>query len=229
MNPEYARRTARTNAVVATPVQVPTPPPQPREETPPPPPSPPLVPVVRPAKAIGIIPASQAKRKQNFELIIEVPAKRFKTSNYITQNSSSGSSAASTSRTTLDASSSTAATLAPAKWARAPHKNPIFRRNLGTPFVVDLNPKIRDVAVTRDFMRSYFGAHMRCTISQPSKEHLDKHGYDHFVFINEVRTSGKPVLCVSPCFIETHPFCTDQHPPAAVRPRRALSHHPVRR
>ena len=63
-------------------------------------------------------------------------------------------------------------------------------------FVVGLNQKIRDVVVTREFLNSYFGASQRFTVHKSTKEQLDKHGYNHFVFIHGVRTSGKALLFV---------------------------------
>lgn len=189
MNPEHAQRIARANEIAAAPIQTPA---QPREETPPPPPpSPPPAPVVYPPRTIDIIPASRVKRKHDFELIIEAPAKRYKASNYPATGSSSGSSAASSSRITLDASPATVVAPAPVRPKRRSFKDPASRPIRGTSFVVDLDPKIRDVVVSRDFMGSYFGAHMRYTFSIPAKDKFEKHGYDHFVFINRVRTNGK--------------------------------------
>ena len=191
VNPEYARRIAGAAGVVAPPVQVPAPSPQPREETPLPPPRlpPPPPPTVYRPNPVGIIPALQAKRKINFELIIEVPAKRFKASLYPTPNSSSSSSAASSSRVTLD-TSVVATTRAPVKGPRSsPKKEPLTRNLKGTTFKVDLDPDIRDIAVTRNFMWAYFGAHQRFQFVPLSREHINKHGYDHFVFIHEVRAS----------------------------------------
>lgn len=189
MNPEHAQRVARAKETVAAPIQTPA---QPREETPPlPPRSPPPAPIVYPPRTIDIIPASRVKRKHNFELIIEAPAKRYKVSNYPATGSSSGSSTTSSGRITLDAPPAAVVAPAPVRPQRRLFKDPAFRKVRGTSFVVNLDPKIRDVVVSREFMGSYFGAHKRYTFSIPPKDKLDKHGYDHFVFINGVRTNGK--------------------------------------
>lgn len=215
MNPEHAQRTARANEIVAAPIQTPA---RPREETPPPPPrSPPPAPVVHPTRAIGIIPASRVKRKHDFELIIETTAKRHKASNYPITGSSSSSSTASSSRITLDAPPAALVAPAPVRPQRL-HKDSASRKVRGTSFVVDLDPKIRDVVVSRDFMGSYFGAQKRYTFSIPGKDKVDKHGYDHFVFINRVRTSGKPSFVLSPCFIEAHLLAQDVNPQAPSVP-----------
>jgi hypothetical protein len=202
VNPEYARRVARANGVFSSPVQVPTPPPQPHEETPPPlprspsppprtpsppPRSPAPAPTVYPPRLIGIIPASQAKRKHNFELIIETPSKRSKAFHGHIPSSSWNRPVASSSRATLD-TPVTAATRAPTKKARkAFPKRPIIRKVLGPIFKVGLDPKIRDVAVTRDFVHSYFGLHHTVKFAKLSEDQVGKHGSDPFVFICEVR------------------------------------------
>ena len=150
---------------------------------------PPPPPAVYQPKPVGIIPASEAKRKINFELIIEVPAKRLKASLYPTPNSSSGSSAASSSRNTLD-TPVVAATRAPVKEPRSsPQNEPPIHDLQGTTIKIDLDPNIRNIAVTRKFMWDHFGAHPRLHFAQPSQEHIEEHGYDHFVFLREVRAS----------------------------------------
>lgn len=193
-------------------MRVPTPPPQPREETAAPPPPP----AVCPTRAIGIIPASQAKRKHNFELVIEVPAKRFKLSNLPMQSSSSNGSGASSSRITLDAPAA-ATTRVSVKPPRRSSKE-IIRKVPGTQFAVTLDPKIRDIFVTREFMRSWFGTHCYHQFCEPSGEMVRKHGFDHFVFVHGVRAIGEMVLFVSPCLNEAHPFTQDSTPQAPTAP-----------
>ena len=189
VNSERAQRIARVNEVVATPIQVPAPPPQPREE-PPPPRSPPRASTLRPMTPINIAPATRAKRKHNFELIIETSRKRSKPSSHPAQGSSSVNSVATSSRVTLDAPSSAAAESMPAKsLSRRLLRNATSYKVFGTPFAVGLDPKIRDVTVTREFMCSNFGAHPGFTFSKPLQDHFDRHGYDHFVFINGVRNT----------------------------------------
>ena len=178
------------SVAVAPPIQ-PLTPVQPREETPPPPParspsSPSPASAIRPSRLIGIIPASQAKRKHNFELVIEIPAKRFKASCYPAALScSSNGSVASSSRTTLNT------TRTPVKASRNRLTQTIIRDVPSATFLVDVDPQIRDVVVTRDFMSSHFGAPSRKSFSQPPKDWFDTHGYDHFTFVLEVRASKK--------------------------------------
>ena len=199
--------------MVAPPVRVPAPPPQPLEETAAPLPPP----AVHPTRAIGIIPASQAKRKHNFELIIEVPAKRFKLSDRPMQSSSSNGSGASSSRITLDAPAAATTRVVPVKPQRRSSKD-IIRKVPGTQFAVTLDPKIRDILVTREFMRSWFGTHYYHQFCEPSVDMVRKHGFDHFVFVNGVRAIGKMILFVSPCLNEAHPFTQDSTPQAPTAP-----------
>ena len=138
---------------------------------------------------MGIIPASQAKRKHNFELVIEIPAKRFKALNYPTPSSSVNNSVASSSRVTLD--TPVAGVPKPAKHRKRP---PLIRKIPSVAFKVNLDPKIRDIAVTRSFMGSYFGAHQRFQFSRLPVHQIIKHGYDHFVFIHGVRMGVKVAL-----------------------------------
>lgn len=120
-NPNYVRRIPGANRGATEPSRLPTPPPELREESPPPrrsPSSPPhslpfhhLPPppeVVLSRKPFGIIPASQMKRERNFELIIEIPAKRFKASRYPEPVTSSNVPVASSSRIVLQNSVGTA-------------------------------------------------------------------------------------------------------------------------
>ena len=122
---------------------------------------------------------------------------------------------ASSSSVTLDASSAAAVAPAPVKPRRRSAKDS-FRKFRSTPFVVDLNPKIRDVAVSRNFMRSYFGAHKRHRFSEPEQDRVDNHGYDHFVFINKVRTKSPSWLSVF--YLEARPFVQDVNPQAPSGP-----------
>ena len=100
----------------------------------------------------------------------------------------------------------------------SPQKGPLTRIPQGITFKVDLDPEIRDIAVTRRFMWAYFGAHQRYQFVPLSQEHIDKHGYDHFVFIREVRTNEID-NCPSCVFmlIEICPFTQDytSQPPTA--------------
>ncbi|KAF9649388.1 hypothetical protein BDM02DRAFT_3186288 [Thelephora ganbajun] len=186
VNPEHTWRIAVTNGIVPPPAQVLTLPSQPRDETPPLPPRspspPPFVPLTR---AFGIIPASQAKRKRDFELIIEIPAKRFKASQYPTPSSSSNGFVASSSSTTLDSPAVTIVRAPAQKVCTGSCRKVIIREIGGTRFKVDLNPEIRSVTVTRHFMWSHFGTHQVHPFSEPPKDQVDRHGYDHFVFIHE--------------------------------------------
>ena len=133
----------------------------------------------------------------NFELVIEVPAKRSKASLYHTPDPSS-SSAASSSRVTLD-TPVVAATRAPAEPRSSPQKEPLIRNLESTAFKVDLDPDIRNITVTRKFMRAYFGAHPRLQFAPLSQKHINNHGYDHFVFIREVRAGEVNDCALFPC------------------------------
>ena len=137
----------------------------------------------------GTIPALRAKRKHNFELIIEIPAKKSKSLHRSTSNPPSNSSAASSSRTASN-TSAVAASHAPMKKAQNRlSKGAIIRKVLGTPFKVDLDPKIRNITVTRDFMHTHFGVNPTRSFSQISEAQFEKHGYDHFVCVHGVRTT----------------------------------------
>jgi len=123
-------------------------------------------------------------------------------------------SVASSSRTTF------ATPLMPAKPARRTPKDHIFRKVPKIPFIVDLDPKIRDVLVTREYMGAYFGAQQRSTFSKPTQEQFNKHGYDHFVFVHGVRTSGKtlPLRVSVSFFTEARTFTQDTSPQAPTAP-----------
>lgn len=191
-------------------MQAPVPPPQPREESPPHR-SPLPASVGCPKKPVDAVPAPRAKRKHTFELIIET-RKRSKLSNHSTQSSSPINSVASSSRVKLDAPSSTPAKPTLAKsLPRRLLRNAAPRKVYGTPLVMSLDPKIRDVTVTREFMCSYFGTHVGFVFSEPPQDHFDRHGYDHFVFVNGVRTGGNTTY-LSPVFLlKPRPVCPGQH------------------
>jgi hypothetical protein len=164
------------NQTIVGPIRVPTPPPPPppRSLSPPPPGK-------HISKPVEIAPTSRAKRKHQFELIIEIPAKRFKPSRYPESvSSSTGAATASSSRNGLISST---------KRAKAP---PIAQSGIRKPtvpsFRVRLDPKIRDVAVSREFLKAHFGANKLLPFSKPTKRQVDNHGYDHFAFVHEVRT-----------------------------------------
>ena len=219
VDPEYARRVAARKAAAAQPISVPTPPPplpprapspppplaedalppprnspsppplQPNEEAPPSPRPPSTPPTVITKKPIGIIPLSQLKRKHNFELIIEVPAKRLKASNYPAQNSSTGPTTSS-SRDNADDESVVVVTRAPAPTIKTFSKAPV-RKILTPAFNVQLDPRIKSVIVTRTYLSAHFGASPARQFCEPEQAMIDRHGYDHFVFINKVRTKEK--------------------------------------
>lgn len=155
------------------------------EETlPPPHRSPSLPPAVHSTNYIGIIPASHAKRKHNFELIIEAPSKKFKPSRCPPPSSSfSGGPTTSSSHSVPDKSVTTA-TRSPAREYQTGERN--VRNVAGGPFKVVLDPQVRDVTVSRDFMRTHFGARSTRSFCQLSEPHVDRHGYDHFAFVSEV-------------------------------------------
>lgn len=155
------------------------------EETLPPPhrsPSPP--PAVRPKNYIGIIPTSQAKRKHDFELVIEVPSKKFKPPCYLPPSASSGSPAASSGRSVPEKSVTT--TTRPVRECQTRFRN--FHKITGTRFKVALDPQVRDATVTRDFLRAHFGTHSTASFCQLPAHQVDRHGYDHFVFASEVNS-----------------------------------------
>ena len=167
LSPEHTQQIAG----VAQPVHVPRSPPQPHEEGSASSPPRSLPPVPVPPQMMGGIPTSQAKRKHKFELIIEVPSKRIKVPN----NPSSSSSTASSSAVV-------------GTHGQANSHFPT-RKALGTTFKVDLNPRIRDITVTRDFMWIHFGVNPFRSFVQTPKAQFEKHGYNNFVFVRGVRTT----------------------------------------
>lgn len=74
-----------------------------------------------------------------------------------------------------------------------------IRRIRGIPFKVALDPQIRDVLVSRSFIRMHFGARGTRSYTEPARHRVEKHGYDHFVLLSEVRTepNGPPYLIES--------------------------------
>lgn len=213
VNPDYVPRSAVTK-VDTQPSPLPAPPPRPHEGTPPslrpPLPSPPPPPVVRPRTPFGIIPASRAKRKRNFEVVVEVPAKRFKPPPDQKLTTSSDTSTASTGRSipgdvvfvprapiqiqnSQKPKKPKKAPKAPEpeiqeiqkeEWVLTlPAKQPI-RRIRAPSFKIDLNPKIRDVLVSRAYMLSHFGAHNIRSFAVPSRKKVHPQEYGHFLFIN---------------------------------------------
>lgn len=192
-NPNYVPRTAVTNRIVAEHVRVPTPPPEPQEEDPLPPPpllpphsvsTRPIIPIaVLPNNPFGIIPASQMKRKRNFEVLITIPAKRFKPSHHSKLCTSSEDRVASSSRNVID-NSVTAATHPSAKKYQNPKPkvDSMNRRLPRIPFRVTLDPEILNVTVTRRFIAAQFGGHPFCSYTKLPPNRVVVHGYDHFVF-----------------------------------------------
>ena len=148
--------------------------------------------IMRPRRmrVVSVVP-SRPKRKHNFELIIEIPAKKLKASYRPTSNPSPSGPLASSSQVTLDNSAGVATRTPVKETENRPWIEEIGCKVLGVTFKVGLNPEIRDLVVTRSFMASHFGAHPRRQISQLSEEWVRKHGYDHFVFLHAVRTSKK--------------------------------------
>jgi hypothetical protein len=194
VNPEYARRIASTNEVVAESVRVPAP--QMEEAPPPPPPRPLSSPTVaRPANSVGIIPTSQKKRKYTFELVIEVPSKRFKASRYAPTGTPPDGPTTSSSR---DVPSESVEVFArsPARGRRDKLSGTmrIVRKVDSPSFDVTLDPRVRDVFATRAFMGDQFGTSYTRSYSEPPQCLIDKHGYDHFLFVAEVRTSRRRFL-----------------------------------
>jgi hypothetical protein len=204
VNPEYARRiAATTNGAVVPVVRLPTPQPQPREETPPPlPRSPSYPPTVLPpestTRATRALPTSRPKRKHNFELIIEIPAKRFKASRYqtVTASSSSNNSAVSSRRNPSGNSAVENPHPRPRKNQNPTTNNTIDRRIATTPFKVTLDPELRNVTVTRQYMEAQFGAHCYQPFPKIPRELVDKHGYDHFIFMHDVRPNPRGILFI---------------------------------
>jgi len=166
---------------------------------------PPPAPVTSPSQMTGV-PASQVKRKHKFELVIEVPAKRFKARNHPTSNHTSSSSTASPSHVVPDTGSSAVVTTnGPVRSGQnRPSGGGLTCKVPGTTFKVNLDPKLRNISVTRDFMWAYFGANPSRSFSQIPEARFEKHGYDHFVFLRGVRTT-KRLFFVSLCFIKIHP------------------------
>lgn len=155
------------------------------DPTPPPPylPSPPpSAPAIHP---IEIIPASRAKRRPNFELIIEVPAKRFRASHYPVPS---------------PAISPDKSTTHQRKKRDRTHRSAVTRELASTPFKVTLDPNIRSIGVTREFLCTQFDV-KRVSCSRLAYE-VHKHGYDHFAFLHEVRTIS---------FASTRPFINSLH------------------
>ena len=146
-----------------------------------------------PKKPIGIIPLSQLKRKRDFELIIEVPEKRFRASNYPAKSSSTGPTASS-SRDNADDEPVVVVTRAPVPTVQTSSKKAPTRTISTAAFNVELDPEIRNITVTRAYMSSHFGAHPVQQFCEPTQEMIDEHGYDHFVFISKVRTKEKGFL-----------------------------------
>ena len=173
------------------PGQVPYPQPQPHEETPLPIPHlPPPIPTIPPLQMANVVPASRVKRKHKFELVIEIPAKRFKALNHPTLNFPPNPPTASSSNTISDTGSSAVITTnRPAGNSQNHLPGGVITHKLGTTFKVDLDPKIRNISVTRDFMRAHFGAGPYRSFCQIPKAQFEKHGYDHFVFIRGVRAT----------------------------------------
>lgn len=100
---------------------------------------------------------------------------------------------ASSSRTTLDTGPVVVAAHPLSKPTRY-LKNTTIRKVSGTTFTPDIDPEIRNVVVTREFLRSQFGAHPYHIFSQPPVDKVHKHGYDHFAFIHGVRHCS---FCIS--------------------------------
>ena len=151
-------------------------------------------------------PTSQVKRKHNFELVITIPAKRFKALNHPTSNLPSNPPATSSSRTVPETSLVVVATRGPAKNAQNHlSSGSIIRKVSGATFEVDLDPEIRGIAVTRDFMWTHFGVNPSRSFSQIPNAQFKKHGYDHFVFVRGVRMT-KLIPFTSPQLVEIHQF-----------------------
>jgi hypothetical protein len=194
-SPGCVRGYAGTNQEVAD-SEIFIPPPQPREESPPAPPRlhsppPPAPPTIRPFE---ILTASQAKRKrgfEHFELVINVPAKRFKASRYLAPRNSDGPTASSSGDDPdRPATVATRPQARPESWTC--DSEPTIRKISVSPFRVVLKPEIRNIAVTREFLRAQFGAQRIRTFSRLPRQMFCKHGYDHFVFVHRVRVRGVP-------------------------------------
>ena len=160
------------------------------EETPPPPPRSPSLQlfVRRSTSPIKTIPASPAKRKFDFELVVGPPSKKSKTSRHPVPSPSSSGPKASSSRNV------SGKFVAVAKRSKRPYqRNPIsiIRKFSGATFNVTLDPKIRDVLVTRAFMGEHFGTLSTRSFNRPPRYRVDCQSYDHFVFVCEVRMSRK--------------------------------------
>lgn len=74
-------------------------------------------------------------------------------------------------------------------------KQPIFRKIIGAPFRVTLDPIIRDVAVSREYLADQFGALKRQSFTKPTQGFGDDHCYDHFVFLHK---RGSPQVPYTP-------------------------------
>jgi hypothetical protein len=162
----------------------------------------------------GTIPTSQPKRKQNFELIIEIPAKRFKASRYqtATASSSSNNSAASSSGNPSGVNGVEAPHPQPRKGQTHTASKSRIRQIAATTFKVTLKPELRDVTVTRKYLGAKFGASGYSAFTEIPRRLADRHGYDHFIFVHDVRPNPKGM---SP----THPHAELKQPAQESSPQ----------
>lgn len=206
-----------TNGVVPQPVQSLTLSETCEETLPPPHRSPSPPPAVHPKNFIGIIPASQLKRKHNFELVIEVPSKKLKPLRYPQSSTSSGNPMASSSRSVPNKSVTTAT--GSSVWENRTRQRNI-RKATGTHFKVTLDPQIRDATVTRAFMNAHFRIRLSNQFCQLPQDKADHHGYDHFVFVSKVNSCS----LLTPVFGSHGSICTARFDSSAFCPRRTWAY-----
>ena len=163
---------------VTEPIQVPIPP-RIREEisslslrsSPPPP-------VASPTSPAETTPVPQTKRKHSFEPF-EVSSKRFNASK--ASNSSDALIAFSSHDRSVKSNAVTTSAEAPGVPGQEENES------TATSFNVTIQPRIRDVLVPRRFLAAQFGANRIQAFTICQEHWINKHGYDHFVFLCEVR------------------------------------------
>jgi hypothetical protein len=91
--------------------------------------------------------------------------------------------------------------------AEAPHPQPRkgqtptasksrIRQTAAAPFKVTLDPELRDVTVTRQYLKAQFGAFSFHPFAKIPRGLVEEHGYDHFIFMHSVRPSPRGMLSI---------------------------------
>ena len=135
-------------------------------------------PVTSPTSPAKMTPVPQTKRKHSFEPF-EVSSKRFNASK--ASNSLNAPIAFSSHNHSVKSNAVTTSAEAPGVPGQEENKS------TATSFNVTLQPCIRDILVPRRFLAAQFGANCIQAFTICQEHWINKHGYDHFVFLCKVR------------------------------------------